>query len=123
MYNKVNVLCILFLRKSFINRQILYKRFINKIYSYMCDRFILLLKISTLSCRIKSMKKHIIIYKHDMKLKNDLYYCGRGDVDKYIDEWSNGVYWRISVYMRLMQRYERRLGGLSCGGCKFLKNF
>lgn len=47
-----------------------------------------------------------------MELINDLYYCGRGDVDSYINEWSNEVYWKISACDRLKMRLEKRLLGV-----------
>jgi hypothetical protein len=59
------------------------------------------------------MEKDIMTYRHDMKLINNLYYCGRGDVDKYIDEWSGHVYWRIAACTRLMERYERKMNKLN----------
>lgn len=59
------------------------------------------------------MEKHIMTYRHDMNLMNELYYCGRGDVDKYIDEWSNSVYWKIAACVRLMERYERKMDKLN----------
>lgn len=79
----------------------------------MCERFIITMKISSLSCKIRAMEKHIMTYRHDMNLMNELYYCGRGDVDKYIDEWSNSVYWKIAACVRLMERYERKMDKLN----------
>jgi tRNA(His) 5'-end guanylyltransferase len=58
------------------------------------------------------MENNIIKYRRDMELMNDLYYCGRGDVDSYINECSNEVYWKISVYQRLKKRLEMRLLGV-----------
>jgi hypothetical protein len=44
-----------------------------------------------------------------MELMNHLYYCGRGDVDSYINQWSNEVYWKIAACERLKKRLERLL--------------
>ena len=79
----------------------------------MWERLIINMKISKLSNMIKAMEKDIMTYRHDMNLMNDLYYCGRGDVDSYINEWSNDVYKKISACDRLMRRYERRLDKLN----------
>jgi hypothetical protein len=79
----------------------------------MCERFILMMKISRLSCMVKSMESNIIKYRQDMSLMNDLYYCGRGDVDTYINEWSNEVYRKIAACDRLKLRYERRMDKLN----------
>jgi hypothetical protein len=75
----------------------------------MWERFILILKISSLSNKIKSMENDIINYRYDMELMNDLYYCGRGDVESYINEWSNEIYNKIAACHRLKLRYERRI--------------
>jgi len=75
----------------------------------MCERFILILKISSLSNKIKSMENDIINYRYDMELMNDLYYCGRGDVDSYIEQWSEEICFKISACHRLKLRYERRI--------------
>ena len=79
----------------------------------MCERFILILKISSLSNRIKCMENDIMKYRNDMELMNNLYYCGRGDVETYINEWSVEVYNKIEVCNRLMRRYEKRLDRLN----------
>ena len=81
----------------------------------MWERFILILKISSLSNKIKSMENDIFKYRQDMTLMNDLYYCGRGDVDSYINEWSIDIYFKIEACDRLRKRYERilyRLNGV-----------
>lgn len=78
----------------------------------MWERFIIGMKISRLSCMIKTMESDIIKYRSDMELMNDLYYCGRGDVDAYIKEWSVGVYRKVAACERLMARYEIRLNKL-----------
>jgi tRNA(His) 5'-end guanylyltransferase len=78
----------------------------------MWKRFIIGIKISLLSNKIVMMENNIIKYRRDMELMNDLYYCGRGDVDSYINEWSNEVYWKISVCERLKKRLEMRLLGV-----------
>jgi hypothetical protein len=75
----------------------------------MLVRFIIGIKIILLSNKIVMMENNIIKYRSDMELMNDLYYCGRGDVDSYINEWSNEVYWKISVCQRLKKRLEKRL--------------
>lgn len=87
----------------------------------MWERLILNIKISSLSCKIKSMEKDIMSYRMDMKIINDLYYAGRGDVQKHTDEWCNFVYWKIAACHRLMERFEKQLdklnmvvGGNSC---------
>jgi hypothetical protein len=59
------------------------------------------------------MENDIFKYKQDMTILNDLYYCGRGDVDKYIDEWSGHVYFKIAACVRLMERYERKMNKLN----------
>lgn len=79
----------------------------------MCERFILYIKISSLSNKIKAMERNILKYRHDMTLMNDLYYCGRGDVETYINEWSEGVYWKIAACHRLMKRFSLRLDKLN----------
>jgi tRNA(His) 5'-end guanylyltransferase len=78
----------------------------------MLARFIIGIKIILLSNKIVMMENNIIKYRRDMELMNDLYYCGRGDVDSYINEWSNKVYWKISVCERLKRRLEKRLLGV-----------
>jgi tRNA(His) 5'-end guanylyltransferase len=78
----------------------------------MWKRFIIGIKISLLSNKIKSMEDTIFRYRRDMELVNNLYYCGRGDVDSYINEWSNEVYWKISACERLKMRLEKRLLGV-----------
>jgi tRNA(His) 5'-end guanylyltransferase len=78
----------------------------------MLVRFIIGIKIILLSNKIVMMENNIIKYRRDMELMNDLYYCGRGDVDSYINEWSNKVYWKISVCERLKRRLEMRLLGV-----------
>ena len=78
----------------------------------MWERFILTMKISSLSNKIKSMESDILKYSHDMTLMNDLYYCGRGDVDSYINEWSEEIYWKFAACHRLMERYDRKLNSV-----------
>ena len=78
----------------------------------MLARFIIGIKIILLSNKIVMMENNIIKYRRDMELMNDLYYCGRGDVDSYINEWSSEVYWKISVCERLKKRLEMRLLGV-----------
>ena len=73
----------------------------------MWKRFIITMKISSLSNKIKSMENDIINYRYDMELMNNLYYCGRGDVDTYINEWSQAIHFKILACERLMLRYDR----------------
>jgi hypothetical protein len=47
-----------------------------------------------------------------MLLMNDLYYCGRGDVDSHINEWSYDIYRKILACDRLRLRFERQLDRL-----------
>jgi hypothetical protein len=78
----------------------------------MLIRFLLRLKISKLSCMVKVMEANIIKYRKDMDLMNNLYYCGRGDVDTYINEWTEGVRKRIEACKRLIVRFQRKLDGV-----------
>jgi hypothetical protein len=48
-----------------------------------------------------------------MELMNNLYYCGRGDVDSYINEWSQAIHFKILACERLMLRYDRKLSKLN----------
>lgn len=79
----------------------------------MWERFMITMKIASLSNKIKCMENDIMTYKQDMTLINDLYYCGRGDVDTYINQWSVEVYRKIAACNRLMLRYEKRLDRLN----------
>ena len=79
----------------------------------MWERFTITMKIASLSNKIKSMENDIINYRYDMELVNDLYYCGRGDVDSYINEWSNDIYRKILACERLKSRFERQLDKLN----------
>jgi hypothetical protein len=78
----------------------------------MLIKFLLRLKISRLSCMVKEMEVDIIKYRKDMELMNDLYYCGRGDVDTYINEWTEGVRKKILACERLIVRLQRKLDGV-----------
>jgi hypothetical protein len=78
----------------------------------MWERFIINMKISRLSSMVKAMEKDIFRYRRDMELMNDLYYCGRGDVDSYINEWSYDIYRKILACDRLRVRFERQLDRL-----------
>ena len=75
----------------------------------MYNRFIIRMKIGRLSCMIKAMENDIFKYRRDMLLMNDLYYCGRGDVDGYIELWCNVASTRILACQRLKKRLEMRL--------------
>ena len=79
----------------------------------MWERFTITMKIASLSNKIKSMENDIINYRYDMELMNDLYYCGRGDVETYIVEWSQEIHFKILACSRLMGRYEKRLDRLN----------
>ncbi len=78
----------------------------------MLIKFLLRLKISRLSCMVKEMEANIIKYRNDMELINNLYYCGGGDVDAYINEWTEGVRKRIEACKRLIVRFQRKLDGV-----------
>ena len=79
----------------------------------MWKRFILNMKIASLSNKIKAMENDIFNHKQDMELINDLYYCGRGDVDAYVEDWVSVVYFKIAACHRLMLRYERHMDKLN----------
>ena len=78
----------------------------------MYNRFIIRMKIGRLSSMVKAMEKDIFRYRRDMELMNDLYYCGRGDVDSHINEWSYDIYRKILACDRLRRRFERQLDKL-----------
>jgi hypothetical protein len=61
---------------------------------------------------VKEMEANIIKYRNDMELINNLYYCGGGDVDAYINEWTEGVRKRIEACKRLIVRFQRKLDGV-----------
>ena len=79
----------------------------------MWERFIITMKISSLSNKIKSIENDIFKYRNDMELMNNLYYCGQGDVDSYIQEWAEVAYRKVAACERLMARYELRLNNLN----------
>ena len=58
------------------------------------------------------MESGLIKYRNDMELVNNLYYCGGGDVESYIQEWSAGVHMKIEACHRLISRWERKLTGV-----------
>jgi hypothetical protein len=58
------------------------------------------------------MEADIIKYRIDMELVNNLYYCGGGDVESYIQEWSAGVYFKIEACERLKKSFQRQLDGV-----------
>jgi hypothetical protein len=62
---------------------------------------------------VKAMENDIFKYRRDMNLMNDLYYCGRGDVDSYINEWSLDIYWKIAACERLKSRLSKQLDRLN----------
>ena len=59
------------------------------------------------------MENDIMKYRQDMFILNDLYYCGRGDVETYIEQWTKDVYFKIAACVRLMERFSRRLDRLN----------
>jgi len=79
----------------------------------MWERFIINMKIGRLSCMVKAMENDIFKYRRDMNLMNDLYYCGRGDVDSYINEWSLDIYRKIAACERLKSRLSKQLDRLN----------
>ena len=79
----------------------------------MWERFIITMKISSLSNKIKSIENDIFKYRNDMELINNLYYCGQGDVDTYIQEWTEVAYRKVAACERLMVRFELRLNNLN----------
>jgi hypothetical protein len=79
----------------------------------MWERFTITMKIASLSNKIKSMENDIINYRQDMELINNLYYCGRGDVDTYIVEWSQAIHFKILACSRLKFRFEDQLNKLN----------
>lgn len=79
----------------------------------MLERFIIRVKIWRLSTKIKSMEGLIFRYRVDMELKNQIYYCGSGDVDIYIEEMCHMLYIKISACHRLLTRYEKMLDKLN----------
>jgi len=85
----------------------------------MFRSIVLSYKISSIKCKIKRLEKSIIDFRSDMMLKNDLYYCGRGDVKSFVDEHCHIIYFRIAAYDRLLMRYQKNLDGVvgknSCG--------
>ena len=78
----------------------------------MLERFIIRVKMWRLSTKIKSMEGLIFRYRVDMELKNQIYYCGSGDVDIYVEDMCHLLYTKISACHRLLSRYERRLDGV-----------
>jgi hypothetical protein len=78
----------------------------------MLVRFIIRIKIILLSNKIVMMENNIIKYRRDMELINNLYYCGRGDVDSYIEQWSSDMVRKILACQRLKLRLEMRLSGV-----------
>lgn len=73
----------------------------------MFTSIVIFYKIKCIKKKIKRLENSIIDFRHDMHLKNNLYYCGRGDVDKFVDESCHHVYMKISAYDRLLARYQR----------------
>jgi hypothetical protein len=62
---------------------------------------------------VKAMENDIFKYRRDMNLMNDLYYCGRGDVDSYINEWSLDIYRKIAACERLKSSLSKQLDRLN----------
>ena len=66
-------------------------------------------KICRLSNMIITIEKNIMAYRMDMRIINDLYYCGRGDVKDFTEKWCGEAYWKIAACHRLIGIYERKL--------------
>jgi hypothetical protein len=66
-------------------------------------------KIYNLSNRIRLIESDIIDYRMDMMIINDLYYCGRGDVEEFTDRFCSDSYRKILACNRLIQRLRLRL--------------
>lgn len=75
----------------------------------MWERFIIRVKIYRLSNMIITIENDIMTYRTDMKIINELYYAGRGDVESFTENWCNEAYWKIAACHRLKQSLEKRL--------------
>ena len=75
----------------------------------MFFRFKIRIKMARLYNKIKVMESDILKFRLDARIMNELYYCGRGDVDKYVNDWSGTVYFKIAACQRLLDRYDRKL--------------
>ena len=75
----------------------------------MWQRFILRLKICRLSNMIITIEGNIMTYRADMKIMNDLYYAGRGDVKEFTESWCGEAYWKIAACHRLKCIFQKRL--------------
>ena len=78
-----------------------------------------MLKVFVLNRRIRRIESHIMVYRFDMSLKNELYYCGLGDVELWCENYCSYLYWKIAVCNRLISWYRRKL----VGGGNSSKNF
>lgn len=78
----------------------------------MLVRFLIIIKICRLSSRIKSLESLILKYRYDAHIKNQVYYCGSGDVDTWVNNMCDAFYFKIAACQRLLDRYEKRLDGL-----------
>ena len=78
----------------------------------MWERLLINIKISNLSCKIKALEKEILDYSNEAKLVNDLYYCGRGELNAFTEEWCNYLYWKIAACQRLIDMYGKKLDKL-----------
>ena len=81
----------------------------------MWSRFILRMKLCFLSNKIRAIESDIMKIRLDASLVNDLYYCGRGDVDTFTKQLVGIMYWKIAACERLMSRYEMKLNGVVGG--------
>lgn len=74
------------------------------------SRIIISLKISWkiyyLTRKIESIKSDILIYKADMVLINQIYYCGRGDVDAFTYDYLSDAYFKIFACRRLIAKLQ-----------------
>lgn len=75
----------------------------------MWERFQLRVKICRLSNMIITIENDIMTYRTDMKIINELYYAGRGNVEEFTEKWCNEAYWKIAACHRLKEILEKRL--------------
>lgn len=78
----------------------------------MLWRIKLRIKIRILSNIVRRIEAEIINYRYDMRIQNELYYCGRGDLELWCENYCNYLYWRISVCQRLINMYKCKLDGV-----------
>jgi len=73
----------------------------------MCVSISNKMKVAILDHRIRVLEMNIFKYRYDMTIMNNLYYCGRGDVDDLVNRWADSVYFRIEAMKRLRDRLSR----------------